>query len=97
MSKSRAELILEKAGVRSQTILDILIDAKTNVIKDSDPKSDEDLTKAIISYVYKQAKKLEGTIASFYNALGVMLTKLVRKGTYLKVDEQPDLDTVSAA
>ncbi|MCP4528510.1 MAG: hypothetical protein GY833_21740 [Aestuariibacter sp.] len=97
MSKSRAELILEKAGIRQQTILDLLLDAKANVVKKSNPSSSEELTKAIIAFVYKKAKELEGTVSAFYNALGVLLTKNARKGIYLKVDQQPDLDTVQAA
>lgn len=97
MSKSRAELILERVGIRQQTMLDLLLDAKAHVVQSEDPKTSKELTQAIIQYTYKKAKEVDGTIKSFYNALGVLLTKHARKGIYLSVDKKPDLDTVRAA
>lgn len=97
MSKSRAELILEKVGIRQQTMLDILLDAKAHVVQNENPQTSQALTRAIIRYTYKKAKEVDGTIKSFYNALGVLLTKHSRKGIYLAVDKKPDLDTVRAA
>ncbi len=53
MSKSRAELILERVGIRQQTMLDLLLDAKAHVVQSEDPKTSKELTQAIIQYTYK--------------------------------------------